>query len=114
MADSTVNVSSTLKRRITVYNNVEQDDGLGGYFVNWVLLGKFWAEVKAYNSGLKYDLERRSSSLVYKITLRFNESIVVGQKIVFDGHNMIVNGVLHDTNGRVFSVITAEERDSDC
>lgn len=91
--------SRELTRKIEIYKVDEAPDGFGGYTIDDVLIGKFWANVKQISSFKDNTIGGAYIKDTYSFKIRNNSTINLEKdnlSIIYRGKKFVVNDISFD------------------
>ena len=92
--------ASEAKHRVTISQEVQVDDGLGGFTITFADVGTYWAIIKPLSVSETFLSEKMQSKVSHKITIRYqtdlkDTAITGAYKLKFDGRTFSIKGVIN-------------------
>lgn len=86
------------RHRIQIEEPVRSPDGQGGPIVSWKLIkgGSTFAQVRPVTSFDRYDAGRIFNDTTHTVRTRYMRGVSSGQRIIFRGRVLIVQGVFNE------------------
>lgn len=89
----------TLTDRVTLQRKMTSSEPEGGEVAVYVTLATVWARVRQLSARSTYATDARGQSLTHAVVLRFRTDLKPGDRIVYRGRSLEIEG-LADINGR--------------
>ena len=98
------NFMTEAKHKVTISQEVQVDDGLGGFTITFIDVGTYWAIIKPLNISETFLSEKMQSKVSHKVIVRYqtdlkDTAITGAYKLEFEGRTFSIKGVsnlLHD------------------
>lgn len=89
----------TLTDRVTLKRKITSSEPEGGEVAGYSALSTVWARVRQLSARSAYAQDARGRSISHSVVLRFRTDLKPGDRIVYRGRDLEIEG-LADINGR--------------
>lgn len=87
------NASSKLRQRVTLQEETQTADGVGGYTRSWNDVAELWVEISPLNGKEKLFAMQRQSTVTHRVVLRFRDGIKASQRLMFDNRALYIQSI---------------------
>ncbi len=92
------NITTVLRHRLTLQEEIRTMDGAGGYIGVWQDVADLWAEISPISTRVIYGNEKLfagqiQSSLSHKITIRYRSNISTAMRFIFQGRAFNIRSI---------------------
>lgn len=109
MKEITENLSSRLKKRISIEVPTETADGAGGFTITWNNFASVWAEIIPLRGREELQSAKIQEVKNFKITIRYLSGITTKMRINFGGRIFNIRAVMNMMEESSVTEIIAEE-----
>ncbi len=108
------NAATILRHRLTLQQEVQTEDGAGGYVRSWNNLGDIWAEITSVSNRSIYGQEKLyaeqlQSEITHKITIRFRSLISTDMRLLFESRIFNIRSIRNiNENNEILELLVEE------
>jgi SPP1 family predicted phage head-tail adaptor len=108
------NVSSRLRHRLTLQQEVLTPDGAGGYARTWSNIADLWAEIIPFSGNMNRSQEttvaaQLQSEISHRILLRYQSGVTAGMRLLFGSRAFnIISIANREEAGEVLELLATE------
>jgi SPP1 family predicted phage head-tail adaptor len=103
-------VIGALNQRAVIEARTLDPDGSGGFHENWAAIASAWVHVSPSSGRDAFDGDRAESRARLRITLRRNEAVVAGQRVVIGSRILAIVVVLDEGAPAALMTLLCEDR----
>ena len=98
-----------LNKRITIQQNVETDNGRGGFTESWEDVGTYWAEIKPLFAKQIFEYRSLNVHATHQIKVRANVIIDEDDQIIYGSRTFEVLTVENESESEVVKWVICKE-----
>lgn len=99
-----------LNQRAVIEARTLDPDGSGGFRESWAAIAAAWVRVSPSSGRDVFDGDRAESRTRLRVTLRRNEAVVAGQRVVIGSRILIIVAVLDEGAPAALMTLLCEDR----
>lgn len=103
------NMTSQLRHKLVLQQEIRTADDIGGYTRTWKDIVELWAEITPLSGSERMLGGKAQSELTHKIRLRYRSGIAPGMRILFDKRTFNIRSVINVQESNEILEILAEE-----
>lgn len=104
------NTISRLKHRLILQQEVQTDDGQGGYGRGWQDVAELWAEITPLSARAEALVSAQlQASVTHRIVLRYRSGVTAGMRLLFENRALNIRSVINRHEADEVLEILAEE-----
>lgn len=98
-----------MKDRLSIFNQIESEDGLGGYRLNYIKIRDIWAIIRISGSDKDSSIYDNGSLINYDAIVRFTKDIKINQRVEFNKKVGTITNITEVYGRKKFLQVTIQE-----
>lgn len=102
------NTSSRLRQKLTLQEEVQAQDGAGGYIRSWQDIAELWVEIEPLSGRERLSAMQLESAVTHRITMRFRSGVHTGQRLAGDDRHFNIRHAASIHKGELLELMAEE------
>lgn len=103
------NLPKTLNKRVTIRQEANTDDGMGGFTEGWSDIATVWAGIKPRSAKEFLEAEGLENTLSHTVTIRYRSDVRPDMQVVYDSRHFHITGVVNVEEANRYLQLMCEE-----